>query len=357
MEAGGSAWQPIDVSSWSNIKAVAAGADHVIGLKEDGTVVATGSGGWGQINVSGWSNIKQPDCLSAIEISPPASLTAADTSCDSGGSITLSWGLSPDDPVEASSGSIVSGYNIYRSDTAGGPYALIGNVNSGVGSYNDNTAVTGATYYYIVRTTDVVNESTDSNEASAASARNLPLAPTNLTATDTPYDLGGSITLSWTKSTDDGTGLNNVTSYKIYRYSAANGNIATLASVQAGTTGYVDNATVDIDTYYYSIRAYDSQCSSESEASNIATGQSANNFTALSGYIEALSGISAELYNSLTSKVESAIASFDGGSIEAAENKLNALLNEISAQSGKKIDTDTAALLTLYVQNVISRIQ
>lgn len=44
------------VSEWANIKAVAAGWRHVTGLKEDGTVVDTGYGG--QIDVSGWTNIK-----------------------------------------------------------------------------------------------------------------------------------------------------------------------------------------------------------------------------------------------------------------------------------------------------------
>lgn len=37
--------------------AISAGGDHTIGLKFDGTVVATGYNGCGQCDVSGWKNI------------------------------------------------------------------------------------------------------------------------------------------------------------------------------------------------------------------------------------------------------------------------------------------------------------
>jgi hypothetical protein len=47
-----------NVSSWTNIKTIGAGADHTVGLKEDGTVVAVGYNGYGELNVSAWSNIK-----------------------------------------------------------------------------------------------------------------------------------------------------------------------------------------------------------------------------------------------------------------------------------------------------------
>ncbi|MDR0312696.1 MAG: protein kinase [Treponema sp.] len=46
-----------DVSSWRNIVAVFAGDEHTVGLKADGTVVATGDNSLGQCNVSGWQAI------------------------------------------------------------------------------------------------------------------------------------------------------------------------------------------------------------------------------------------------------------------------------------------------------------
>ena len=46
-----------DVSDWSNIVAIAAGGWHTVGLRSDGTVVAVGKNDYGQCEVSRWSNI------------------------------------------------------------------------------------------------------------------------------------------------------------------------------------------------------------------------------------------------------------------------------------------------------------
>ena len=46
-----------DVSDWSDIVAVSAGDDHTVGLKSNGTVVATGDNSYGKCNVSRWGNI------------------------------------------------------------------------------------------------------------------------------------------------------------------------------------------------------------------------------------------------------------------------------------------------------------
>ncbi|MFZ3060904.1 MAG: hypothetical protein WA102_14345 [Candidatus Methanoperedens sp.] len=50
---------PLNVSGWSNITAIEAGWAHTVGLKEDGTVVAVGWNWSGQANVDDWSNIRQ----------------------------------------------------------------------------------------------------------------------------------------------------------------------------------------------------------------------------------------------------------------------------------------------------------
>ena len=46
-----------DVSDWKDIVAVSAGYDHTVGLKSDGTVVAVGSNRLGQCDVSDWKDI------------------------------------------------------------------------------------------------------------------------------------------------------------------------------------------------------------------------------------------------------------------------------------------------------------
>ena len=46
-----------EVSQWENIVAVAAGGTHTVGLRADGTVIATGGNDYGQCNVGGWTDI------------------------------------------------------------------------------------------------------------------------------------------------------------------------------------------------------------------------------------------------------------------------------------------------------------
>lgn len=48
---------PSDTEHWNHIIDVAAGSCHVVGLKEDGTVVAAGNNIYGQCNVSDWTDI------------------------------------------------------------------------------------------------------------------------------------------------------------------------------------------------------------------------------------------------------------------------------------------------------------
>ncbi len=65
-------------------------------------------------------------------------------------------------------------YGVYRSLTSGGPYAWIGS--SSTLSYTDNTAVSGMTYYYIVRPLAVNgNELCQSNEISATPVCDPPV--------------------------------------------------------------------------------------------------------------------------------------------------------------------------------------
>ncbi len=75
-------------------------------------------------------------------------------------SVTLSW--------TASTSPNVTGNNVYRAATAGGPYTKV-NTYLAVGtSYTDIAVAAGQTYYYVVTAVDNTNaESTYSNEASA----------------------------------------------------------------------------------------------------------------------------------------------------------------------------------------------
>ncbi len=51
-----------NVSSWKGVKAVACGAYHTVGLNSDGTVVAVGRNDEGQCNVSSWKDVMAVAC-------------------------------------------------------------------------------------------------------------------------------------------------------------------------------------------------------------------------------------------------------------------------------------------------------
>ena len=57
---GSNAYGQCNVSDWNDIVAIAAGCAHTVGLKSDGTVVAVGDNTYGQCDISSWCNIRLP---------------------------------------------------------------------------------------------------------------------------------------------------------------------------------------------------------------------------------------------------------------------------------------------------------
>lgn len=76
-----------------------------------------------------------------FEIAPPTNIKPFDTSNDKGESITVSWTLSKDD-------SVLSGYEIWRSESQDTGYEYIGYVASGIVSYQDQKGIENQTNYY-----------------------------------------------------------------------------------------------------------------------------------------------------------------------------------------------------------------
>jgi hypothetical protein len=109
-----------------------------------------------EVNAASSSALKA-DATFNVTINPPvapASLTATAGI----GHVNLNW----DNNIESD----LAGYDIYRSQTAGGPYTLIQNVTTSV--YLDNTVDNGTRYYYAVIAKDTSgNMSGNSNEDGA----------------------------------------------------------------------------------------------------------------------------------------------------------------------------------------------
>lgn len=188
-------------------------------------------------NIARWtSNFTPPN---GIFVNIPTNLIAI----ASDSKVSISW----------SEVSGVTGYNVKRSTTAGGPYTtIVTNVNET--SYIDNTVTNGVIYYYVVTAIDgSSNESANSNEASAIPQ--ILVVPTNLTTTvgDTQ------ITLSWDV-------VSRAIGYNVKRSTTAGGPYTTIAT-NITDASYIDNTVIDGNTYYYVVTAVDSS-GSESTNSN-----------------------------------------------------------------------------------------
>jgi len=75
--------------------------------------------------------------------------------------VDLSWTASP--------GNDIIGYNVYRGNVHGGPYAQINSSLVASPLYSDDSVVDGATYYYVVTAVD--NQGDQSAYSSEAEAQ------------------------------------------------------------------------------------------------------------------------------------------------------------------------------------------
>ena len=201
---------------------------------------------------------------------PPQSLLAQDTPNDNGGSISLTWNPSLDDGGGADD---VVEYHVYRSETSGSyapgdQIASLPATGAAAYTYDDTSAVTGTQYFYVVRAADPSSESVNSNEAGPVSAIDniVPQPPTDVQASNP--GLGGTVSLTWTLSTDDGAGNDDVVEYRVYRSTTTSFAPPEIATVAAGTNSYQDATAIDGTPYYYMLRAFDG--SNLSADSNVA---------------------------------------------------------------------------------------
>lgn len=153
--------------------------------------------------------------------------------------VMLTW-TAPSGPV------VPTGYNVYRSATSGGPFAIdLSNVQ--ITSALDNGLADGVTYYYVITALNHTVESGQSAQAAGSTVFPSPSAPTNLTATAGIGQVG----LSWTAP------IGIVpTSYLVMRGAATGGPYTVIQSNVTGTA-YTDNdsALQDGTTYYYVVAA------------------------------------------------------------------------------------------------------
>jgi fibronectin type 3 domain-containing protein len=123
------------------------------------------------VNGSGLESVNSSE-VKAIIPAPPG--TPGSGSCSSGAlRCDLTW------TAPASVGTGLTGYKVYRADTAGGPYTQIGTVTAPATTFSDATVAAGKTYFWVVVATGPGGDSAKSNEFSAT-IPTPPGAPTNL---------------------------------------------------------------------------------------------------------------------------------------------------------------------------------
>ena len=158
-----------------------------------------------------------------------------------------------------------TGFEIYRSTKAGGPYQLVRTTAANVLSYVDAGLISGQTYYYIIRAVNQSSASAVSNEASATTERDTtpPTKPRSLRVVS---NTTRSAKLRWRVSTDD-TGVRN---YIVYRDGTPS-----LATQNTNIT--VHNLTPN-QVYKFTVRAVD-KADNLSAASNEVTVSTFNDGT------------------------------------------------------------------------------
>ena len=215
------------------------------------------------------------------DLLPPTNVAAEGVNCDASGAIVVTWNRSFHDNGSGD----MEYYRVWRRVQGGGAFGQIGEVPAlaldtydfGDNDGGPNPPVIGTTYEYVVTAYNETlgNESGYSN-MTVCTASSVPDAPTLYSAVDTPNDHGGSITLLFRRSDDDGGCTESVISYNVYRSELwGEYDEDPVASVTAtGTTYYThyDNGSgggdppVDETPYYYMVRAWDGE--RESEDSN-----------------------------------------------------------------------------------------
>ncbi len=237
---GDHSYGQLDVSSWTDIIAIEAGGYHTVGLRQDGSVVAVGDDSYGQLDVSSWTITTECQALIAL----PTNLQAAAASSSQ---INLSW---IDNAVNE------EGYEVERKIGTDASYLKVATLPVNTTSYSDAGLTPNTTYTYRVRAYNTIDNAY-SNEATATCPTTSPNAPSGLAASGITYSR---VDLAWTDN------ANNESSFVIER-SDSTGAYVHVASVGQNVTTYSDTTVIPSTSYSYRIKS--SNIVADSSYSNV----------------------------------------------------------------------------------------
>ena len=182
------------------------------------------------LNVDGAAGAYSSTVSGAAKAVAPAAPTVTMTYSD-GGKPKLTW-------------SAVSGaasYRVYRSESRGTGYSLLGTTTST--SYVNTGAAAGKTYYYRVKAVNSAGTSAYSNIVSGTARTPAPAAPVLKGGTSSA---SGKPQLTWAA-------VDGAAKYDVYRSNSADGTFSKVGSTDKTT--YVNTGAVKGVTYFYKIRA------------------------------------------------------------------------------------------------------
>ena len=182
------------------------------------------------LNVDGAAGAYSSTVSGAAKAVAPAAPTVTMTYSD-GGKPKLTW-------------SAVSGaasYRVYRSESRGTGYSLLGTTTST--SYVNTGAAVGKTYYYRVKAVNSAGTSAYSNIVSGTARTPAPAAPVLKGGTSSA---SGKPQLTWAA-------VDGAAKYDVYRSNRADGTFSKVGSTDKTT--YVNTGAVKGVTYFYKIRA------------------------------------------------------------------------------------------------------
>lgn len=177
--------------------------------------------------------------------SPPRGLTATS---DVIREVPLSWNPNPEPEVE--------GYRVYRSDSKGGPYSIIGKMDgrSKTSFVDSQGLMDKAEYYYRITAVNVADVEGDPSEPVSVATRGIPLAPQGLTA---KAGMVKSVSIEWTPPPDP-----EVRGYIVYRSLSPEGPFEEIQKIKGEKkTSFLDGGPLkkkltDGSLYYYKVRSY-----------------------------------------------------------------------------------------------------
>lgn len=144
----------------------------------------------------------------------------------------------------------MAGYNVYRSQTSGGPYEKVNVQLVEETSYIDRTVTNEIVYYYVISAVDIYeNESLYSDEIDAMPT-SIPVEPIGLSA-GVETNL---VQLFWFANPEK-----DIVGYNVFRAESIDGESTKQNSEPVADTTFIDNNVSRGATYYYTISAIDNE--------------------------------------------------------------------------------------------------